>query len=216
MINLSAGIGLTGTRTAATLSRLRALATSSQSFARRGPSTFADALTRTTAGGIGSALATLAAQMPAARQTSVIGQVFATPFSVAATQPIVPIPVNALAQDTTSMRMMEKSQHWYASDPVDDAYWAKQPPAVQQLREIDDPDARKELATQLAAQGYSIDVPIMVWGFDAGKTTALRQQYGYTWVPSALQKPIELAPGLTMPGMDPYDPNNPPPGSILV
>ncbi len=165
---------------------------------------------------MGSALATLASQAAATRQTSATGQVFATPFSVAATQPIVPIATNALAQDTTSLRMMQKSQHWYASDPVDDAYWAKQPPAVQQLREIDDPDARKTLATQLAGQGYTIDVPIMVWGFDAGKTTALRQQYGYTWVPSAMQNPIELAPGLSMPNMDPYDPKNPPPGSILV
>ena len=173
-----------GTRAAATLNRLRALATSSQSLARRGTNTFAEALNRTTGGGIGSALATQAA---ATRQTGAVGQVFATPFSVAATQPIVPIPTNSLAQDTTSMRMMEKSQHWYASDPVDDAYWAKQPPAVQQLREIDDPDARKTMAIQLAAQGYTIDVPIMVWGFDEGKTTALRQQYGYTWVPSALQ-----------------------------
>jgi hypothetical protein len=112
--------------------------------------------------------------------------------------------------------MMEQSQHWYASDPVDDAYWASQPPAVQQLREMDDPDARKTLATQLAGQGYTIDVPIMVMGFDAGKTTALRQQYGYTWVPSALQNPVELAPGLTMPGMTTYDPNNPPAGSIVV
>jgi len=213
MINFSAGIGGTGARAAATVNRLRALAASSQSFARGGPSVFADALASSPGGGIGSALATLAA---ATRQTSATGQVFATPFSVAATQPIVPISTNALEQDTTSLRMMQKSQHWYASDPVDDAYWAKQPPAVQQLREIDDPDARKTMATHLAAQGYTIDVPIMVWGFDAGKTTALRQQYGYTWVPSATQQPIELAPGLSMPGMDPYDPKNPPPGSILV
>jgi len=216
MINLSIGLGGAGTRAAATINRLRALAASSQLLASRASGAFADALTKSTGGGLGSALATLASQAAAARQTSAAGQVFATPFSVAATQPILPVATNALAQDTTSLRMMQKSQHWYASDPVDDAYWAKQPPAVQQLREIDDPDARKTLATQLAGQGYTIDVPIMVWGFDAGKTTALRQQYGYTWVPSALQKPIELAPGLSMPNMDPYDPNNPPPGSILV
>ena len=55
------------------------------------------------------------------------------------------------------------------------------------------------VALGLAAQGYTIDYPIMVWGMDAGKTMALRQSYGYSWVPSATQQPIELAPGLTMP-----------------
>ncbi len=52
---------------------------------------------------------------------------------------------------------------------------------------------------QLASEGYSIDVPIMVWGWDPSITTAMRQADGYTWVPSALQNPVEDAPGL--PGM---------------
>ena len=107
-------------------------------------------------------------------------------------------------------------KHWYANDPVDDAYWAKQPAAIQQLREIDDPDKRLEVGTQLAHQGYSVDVPIMIWGWDAGKVTAMRQSLGYTWVPSALQEPVQAAPGLTGPGIKPYDALHPPPGSILV
>ena len=44
----------------------------------------------------------------------------------------------------------------------DDAYWAKQPAAVQQLRNIQDPTQRAATAAQLAGEGYSIDVPIMV------------------------------------------------------
>jgi len=107
-------------------------------------------------------------------------------------------------------------KHWYANDPVDDAYWAKQPEAIQQLREIDDRDQRLTLGTQLARQGYNIDVPIMIWGWDAGKVTAMRQANGYTWVPSALQEPVHAAPGLTGPGIIPYDPLHPPAGSILV
>jgi hypothetical protein len=107
-------------------------------------------------------------------------------------------------------------KHWYGADAVDDAYWAKQPAAVQQLREIQDPDQRLELGTQLAHKGYSIDVPIMVWGWDAGKVTAMRESFGYTWVSSALQKPVQAAPGLTGPGITPYDPTHPPTGSILV
>lgn len=140
-----------------------------------------------------------------------------TPLPNSTAAAIAP-PAGGTAQDPTiSNRMMQQSLHWYGSDPVDDAYWAQQPPAVQQLREIQDLDARTALATQLAHEGYTIDVPIMVQGFDAGKTTALRKLFGYTWVPSALQDPIELAPGLAEFGtLKAYDPNNPPAGSILV
>lgn len=99
----------------------------------------------------------------------------------------------------------------------DDAYWAGQPAAVQALRNVQDPGQRAALATQLANEGYSIDVPIMVWGWDPSITTSMRQADGYTWVPSALQNPIELAPGLpAMGGVAAYNPNNPPSGSIPV
>jgi hypothetical protein len=98
----------------------------------------------------------------------------------------------------------------------DDAYWAAQPTAVQALRNVEDYDQRTQLAAQLSAQGYSIDVPIMVYGWDPAKITAARESYGYTWVPSAMQKPIAEAPGISTPGAKPYDPNNPPSGSIAV
>lgn len=96
----------------------------------------------------------------------------------------------------------------------DEAYWASQPAAVQQLQYVNPAD-RLELATQLANEGYTIDVPIMVWGWDPATTMATRQADGYTWVPSALQQPIEVAPGLTFDGQS-YNPNNPPAGSITV
>lgn len=98
----------------------------------------------------------------------------------------------------------------------DDAYWAKQPAAVQQLRNIQDPGQKQQVATELAQQGYTIDVPIMVWGWDPQIATQLRQSQGYTWVPSALQQPVEMAPGLTVAGMPSYDPAHPPAGSIQV
>ena len=106
-----------------------------------------------------------------------------------------------------------------AIDPVrsfNEAYWAKQPSAVQQLQSIDDPGERSLMASQLASEGYKIDVPIMAWGWDPSQVTSLRQSYGYTWVPSALQNPIAVAPGLSVPGMQAYDPNNAPSGSIAV
>lgn len=96
----------------------------------------------------------------------------------------------------------------------DQTYWSSQPAAVQQLENAA-PEDRPGLATQLANEGYSIDVPIMVWGWDPATTMAERQSLGYTWVPSALQQPVEVAPGLSFNGAS-YNPANPPSGSIQV
>lgn len=59
-------------------------------------------------------------------------------------------------------------------------------------------------AQQLALAGHVdqadlVDVPIMVWGWDPLLTMQTRISYGYTWVPSALAAPIEIAPGLIVP-----------------
>jgi hypothetical protein len=97
-----------------------------------------------------------------------------------------------------------------------DAYWAAQPPAVQQLRNVADFGARNVLAQQLSDQGYSIDRAIMVWGWDPAKTMQTRQMYGYTWVPSYNQASLSAAPNFALPGETPYDAGNPPPGSIAV
>jgi hypothetical protein len=142
----------------------------------------------------------------------------ATSASLETTNP-AKIGFNALVQDTPpppQTSATPTATHWYAANAADDAYWNAQPAAVQQLREIDDPAQRQALATQLAGQGYQIDAPIMVWGWDAGITNSLRASAGYTWVPSALQNNITAAPGLSGGGITPYDPNNPPPGSITV
>jgi hypothetical protein len=104
-----------------------------------------------------------------------------------------------------------------AQQAYDDSYWANQPAAVQQLRTMQDPEQRASMATQLANEGYSIDVPIMVWGWDPSITMAMRQADGYTWVPSALQNSVDVAPGLSNVGtLSAYNPNNPPAGSIAV
>jgi hypothetical protein len=106
--------------------------------------------------------------------------------------------------------------HWYADNAADDAYWSQQPAAVQQLREMRDPTQRQALAEQLSSEGYTIDNAIMVWGWDAGQTIAERQADGYTWVPAANQASVTAAPGITGPGITPYNPNDPPSGSITV
>src|SRR5690242_19145310 len=126
-------------------------------------------------------------------------------------------PATSSGPDLTSIAMQKKMSHWYANDPADDAYWNSQPAPIQQLREIDDYDQRLALATKLAGAGYKIDYPIMVMGMDAGKTIALRQAYGYSWVPSMMQNPVGLAPGLSFPGtLQAYDPTSAPDGSIAV
>ncbi len=53
-----------------------------------------------------------------------------------------------------------------ATMSFDQSYWADQPVAVQQLQNIQDPAQRTQVATQLAQDGYTIDVPIMAWGWD--------------------------------------------------
>jgi hypothetical protein len=128
--------------------------------------------------------------------------------------PFMSNPSNSSAVSTADPRDLQPAQQ--PDQSFDDAYWAKQPAAVQQLRTISDQGQRTLLATQLATQGYKIDVPIMAWGWDPSQVTSLRKSYGYTWVPSALQNPVAVAPGLSVPGMQPYDPNNPPAGSIAV
>lgn len=107
-------------------------------------------------------------------------------------------------------------------------YWASLPTPVQALRFMnDDPPPpgpkgellegpRTSLAKQLLAQGFSIDVPIMVWNWDPLTTQSWRLQDGYTWVTAAGQPNIPIAPGLSEPGQPPYDPANPPAGSIKV
>jgi hypothetical protein len=96
-----------------------------------------------------------------------------------------------------------------------DAYWAAQPPEVQQLRDVTDFATRSAMAQQLADQGFTIDKAIMVWGWDPLKTMLTRQMYGYTWAPNMNQGNVST-PGITLIGQTPYDPKNAPAGSIAV
>jgi hypothetical protein len=97
-----------------------------------------------------------------------------------------------------------------------DAYWASQPKEVQVLRTIQDWDERAIMGQKLAAQGFVIDPNIMLHGWDPYMTMKIRQGEGYTWVPAVGQDGIPVAPGLNFPGLPSYDPNHPPPGSVLV
>ena len=76
----------------------------------------------------------------------------------------------------------------------DKVYWASEPPELQALPAIDDMSQRTLRAAALAAKGFIVDVPIMVWGWDPYLVMTMRANYGYTWVPSALQPNIAVAP----------------------
>jgi hypothetical protein len=99
---------------------------------------------------------------------------------------------------------------------VYDAYWATQPPEVQELRTIPREAERTLRAQELAREGFAIDVPIMVWQWDPFMTMRARELAGFTWVPSANNNLIELGPGIDFPGLEPYDAAHPPTGSIKV
>jgi len=112
------------------------------------------------------------------------------------------------------------------------AYFLSQPPEIQALIRMNSPayamppgapgtnadqSTIGSTAATLAQKGFAVDVPIMVWGWDPYLTMSLRQSAGYTWVPTALQAPMMVAPNLPGFGTLPaYDPNNPPAGSIKV
>lgn len=136
------------------------------------------------------------------------------PFAQAGSNSWVGMPVPAVNSTPTTPANATAATN--PQQTFDNNYWAQQPAAVQALRTMPE-SQRSTYAQQLASEGYSIDVPIMVWGWDPSIVTSMRQADGYTWVPSAMQNPVEVAPGLGAVGnLAAYDPKNPPPGSIAV
>jgi hypothetical protein len=97
-----------------------------------------------------------------------------------------------------------------------EAYWASQPKEVRILRTIDDYEERGVMGQKLAAQGFVIDYATMILRWDPYMANRGRLEEGYTWIPSMMQNPIPLAPGLGFPGLPSYDPAHPPPGSVIV
>jgi|HubBroStandDraft_4_1064222.scaffolds.fasta_scaffold24336_3 hypothetical protein len=171
------------------------------------PATAAATTSTTASATTGAAAVTpFSAASTAANAVSATPAASSTAATTAETTPSAPSATSAA----------EASSSVESDESYDNAYWASQPSAVQALRNIDDYSQRSELAAKLSAEGYDIDVPIMVYGWDPAKITAARESYGYTWVPSAAQTPVEQAPGISTPGGTAYNANNPPAGSIAV
>jgi len=93
------------------------------------------------------------------------------------------------------------------------AYWLSKAPEVRTAFDVNktEQEQRDAAAHDLMKRGYIIDREIMIWAQDPYKIMATREFYGYTWVPNAAQ-PATWA----QVGGAPYDPKNPPAGSITV
>lgn len=97
-----------------------------------------------------------------------------------------------------------------------EAYWAAQPAEVQAIMDQTTEEGRLTLAHELVDKGFTIDVPIMVWGWDPLTTMIVRRAQGYTWVPSAKMPNVQVAPGVMFPGLPTYRPDVVPEGAIPV
>lgn len=86
------------------------------------------------------------------------------------------------------------------------AYWASKHPLVQKLYGVTDRGPWMALAE--SHKGIWIDDEIMVQNMDPPTVMAMRLQYGYTWVPNALQPGIPVPPFLSFPGEPSYDPKD--------
>lgn len=97
------------------------------------------------------------------------------------------------------------------------AYWGSFAPEVQALNDMEPfSGERMAAAIALAQKGFCIDGAIQAQGANPFETMKLREGYGYTWIPSLLQAPVPIAPGIMIPGQPMYDAANPPAGSIKV
>lgn len=96
-------------------------------------------------------------------------------------------------------------------------YWASLDPVIAKLQHMP-LEQREPYAKQLTARGYLIDKACQVdQEMNPPDVMLVRQNNGFTWVPSAGQPNIPTMPGADLPGLPPYNPNPPfPAGSIKV
>lgn len=78
---------------------------------------------------------------------------------------------------------------------TDAIYIASKHPDVRALFDLPSGATRDAKAQQLAQAGHILDVAIDVWNWDPVTTMGCRVQLGFSWVPSALQAPLNGAIG---------------------
>lgn len=97
-----------------------------------------------------------------------------------------------------------------------EAYEASLKPALRAAMRVTPESERAIVLRELAAAGELVDEPLMVGRWSAFWTMLARHRGGYTWVPAADQPPVIAGPGISFPGLVPYDPARPPARSIKV
>jgi hypothetical protein len=66
-------------------------------------------------------------------------------------------------------------------------WWLAQPPQVRELRSMPADEARTAKALSLAQTGFTILIPVCVYGWDAHNAMECYQANGFKWVPALLQ-----------------------------
>lgn len=94
------------------------------------------------------------------------------------------------------------SQFFPAATLTEPIYIASKAPVVRVLFEMETGAQRDALALKLAQQGFILDDAVDVGGYDVVTTMGIRKQLGFTWVPSAMQAPLNgvIATGPVPPG----------------
>src|SRR5581483_10445408 len=98
------------------------------------------------------------AQKSSAKTTATAKDAGLTPFDPAITKSLAGPKTTSSASSAADTTAAASAPPPDPAQAFNDAYWAKQPAAVQALRYVADPDQRSQMAGQLASEGYTIDV----------------------------------------------------------
>ena len=93
------------------------------------------------------------------------------------------------------------------------------PKPVRDMMDLADDAQRYVQAKLLAEKGYQIDAECMIYKMEPAIIMGIRMNQDFTWIPHdpwGSQSYLPTMPGADLPGLPPYDPKNPPPGSIRV
>jgi len=102
----------------------------------------------------------------------------------------------------------------------DSAWWAAQDPRIQAFKNQpilpSTQGARQTALVTLAHEGCVVEPVVLLQGWDPWYLYNWAQPLGYTWVPSILMGPVELAPGLSQGSVPTYNPMMIPQGGIYL
>lgn len=78
-------------------------------------------------------------------------------------------------------------------ESFDKLWWAAQPPRVRGLKDLPVDTSRTALALELAQQGFTIFIPVCVYGWSPYGVMSCYAANGFKWVPALLQTGFTVA-----------------------